>query len=168
MHLVNKYLFVQIYRTGKNQCRAAGRGRAHNLLIGIFLGKLWVQSFRSVLPHQAMQMWNKKKESQCTCMYVHTNNSEKCQGFLGAFCAWKFASLRSDLLFSRGCNFCFFQKGLHELRIIPALRSACSASYTSVHAFPIFGALTSWCVDLLVHWPLGALTSHRKTFAADL
>ena len=67
-------------------------------------------------------------------MYVHTNNSENSQGFLGAFCARKFASLRSDLLFSRGCNFCFFHKGLHELRIIPALRSACSASYTSVHA----------------------------------
>ena len=35
--------------TGKNQRKVAGRGRAHNLLIGIFLGKLWVQPFWSAL-----------------------------------------------------------------------------------------------------------------------
>ena len=39
------------------------------------------------------------------------------RAFLG-FCEQKFASLRSDLLLSRGCNFELFQKGLHELRII--------------------------------------------------
>ena len=36
-------------RTGKGQCEVRVMGRAHNLLIGIFLGKLWVQPFRSVL-----------------------------------------------------------------------------------------------------------------------
>ena len=30
-------------KTGKGQRKVGGRGSAHNLLIGIFLGKLWVQ-----------------------------------------------------------------------------------------------------------------------------
>ena len=51
--------------TGKNQRRAAGRGRAHNSLIGIFLGKLWVHMKNN---HSA-ELW-KKNKLQYSCMYV--------------------------------------------------------------------------------------------------